>query len=336
MGSRSPCGELLPSGGDVGVGVAGEGGGEAGSVGADLGGVEVAGAGAVADARGVGGVEVGLVRDGEPSGRAGGIGDADVPHSDTIEQCAFRLGTVCDMNAPWKPDPRKIPLWAILVGCFVGGGAATFALQELSRSSARPALDESIAWQGWAGSMLGALTSVLVALYVLRVTVNTERERADAQARLDRDRFTEQIGHERRLAAESRLFTAWAEVLGALEDVKEVDASDPRPKAVKDMYATYWVWVLHLEPEQHDRFEDAMHNLLQSVLIRVPFALAEESMASSDEDPRPRRRDLVRTIDKISVIGTAWHRSPARRGEFEAKAEGLFADLSRDLPVPTL
>lgn len=103
---------------------------------------------------------------------------------------------------------ESVPAWAwLLVGLVAGafaGWGITLASIGTPMGPARPALREVIAWQGWVGSVLGAVASIGVALFVLFATLRFERARFEQQRKAEDERFERQRADEEKRFEEQR------------------------------------------------------------------------------------------------------------------------------------
>ena len=81
--------------------------------------------------------------------------------------------------------------------------------------SAHGPFDSGVAFDGWVGAVLGALASILIALYVLRSSLKQhERSLFKEQLAEEREAFLEQSERDRTLFTEQERIRAFADLAG--------------------------------------------------------------------------------------------------------------------------
>ncbi|MEE6295171.1 hypothetical protein [Georgenia wangjunii] len=256
---------------------------------------------------------------------------------------------------------RSRPWWAwLLVGLVVGtlgGWLLKTSAAGAPSGPARPALQEAIAWQGWMGSALGALASLLVALLVLRVTLATESRRFEEQRTAEDKRFEQQrfddserarkqatavrlqavmdAKTERLRAWEMRRLEVWSDLIAQVREYLQVPVDTEALRALEQRAtASLYQWRLCA-----DDFDAALFRGIEVALGDIIGAAhADAQQAREDRWGKPKsRREASATVrfsrpEQIGEFverGSALHSNDATS---RADAIAWFTALAKDRP----
>lgn len=200
------------------------------------------------------------------------------------------------------------------------GAVGTWLLLRRGDALHSPAWQAAIAWQGWVGAVVGAIASVLVAVWVLRVTI-----------RHNHALLVEEQAAQRSLALADRRLAAWAAFAVELRRFADMPVDFTAFRTAETSITTaYWTWRLTVEEADLEVAEGVERTLNACIMIaaQVSEETRELNRTTFSDDPTvavsDSRTDML--IGHLMMYGEAWHRGgasavAARRVLVEWKAE---------------
>lgn len=214
------------------------------------------------------------------------------------------------------------------------------------------ALDGRVAWDGWVGAVVGALASILLAVGVLLVTLNSEKKRSKENLAQERDlsakqleqnrvHFQEQLRRERamgevrlqqdrELALEQRRMEAFADLCGELLSF-EGEKLSAIPvlvgginAALRPTLLAYHRWSLYCGLE-HDTFRRAVNRGIYK--IRKAAERASQRMDPQQIEAMFSAEEGSGMISWLISKGREWHLDQTSRSEIEARIVEKFPEM---------
>lgn len=246
---------------------------------------------------------------------------------------------------------RLKPWLAVWVSALLGavaGCALTLVAVRGDDALSTPAWQEAIAWQGWVGSIFGALVSAGVAFAVLFATLSHSRGQFEAEQRraaaaeqdarrkqrtqslLDRERFVAQMTAERDLAMEQLRLVAWGDLVAALREFIEFPTAERPLRELESRVVSAMIrWRLYT-PASEEVVREGTRGVVNRVLGDA-IGLAREERRTPDgaresaAGKRVRIEDSVERIVELQQMYETWHRGGASQDDaarwFEARAQ---------------
>lgn len=174
---------------------------------------------------------------------------------------------------------------------------------ESSRDWWARALNSEVAFDGWAGALLGALASVAVAVLVVHLTKRHDRSLLEAQIVAQRNDALDQGRRE-----------AFAEVLAALDAFEVVPVDDEKRTEIQDrMKAATYGWMLYMTDL---KLAEAVKRGCDSVIQAAAKNLIERGEVLKNMRATGFDAPDVRQIrNTLLEHGRVWHTDPMRQND---------------------
>lgn len=196
----------------------------------------------------------------------------------------------------------------------------------------RDAASPPVAFDGWVGTALGAVASIVIAVWVLRRTLRHDRDQLEMQIREGQRQLADQFTRERELAFEQRRVEAWADLVQAMREFIgfPVDFQEFRSRE-RQATAAYLRWRLYLEPGDEvvsDGVKAVINSAIGSAREKARVVRFENEHNHPD-DPSDIGRSATTDdlVVELAVRGEQWH----RRGAGRASAEEWFAERAANV-----
>ncbi|QHT54729.1 hypothetical protein GXP71_00510 [Cellulomonas sp. H30R-01] len=178
-----------------------------------------------------------------------------------------------------------------------------------------------MAFDGWVGAILGALASIVVAVFVLRRTLRHDRDQFERQLDEERGRFAEQLERERSLGLEQRRMEAFADFLAELTEYRMYPFNwEVRRDLERRVRMSVQRWAMFVAPPDV-AFLSRVERSAEAVIRSAQDHLHEQAerggwFDDDGEEIEPTAvGDGVTTgyVDGIVSWGRTWHVDPERR-----------------------
>lgn len=215
---------------------------------------------------------------------------------------------------------KKWPWWVWLaIGLFCGVVPATLVIRG-SDAFGSPALQEAVAWQGWVGSLIGALIGAafagLVAWVVLSRTLAADSSRALIQEQSARE-----------LALGQKRIDAWADFMALIREFFWFPVGEDELVTLEmATTASFFRWSLYMAADEQDTVDGV--DAVLSAIIGSAREDARQARGTRASRLRSGRDDL---IAELGVHGNSLHRDGVDRRE----AIAWFSDRVRESPRHT-
>lgn len=198
-------------------------------------------------------------------------------------------------------------------------------------------LDAAIALDGWVGAIVGAISSIVVAVVVLKTTLRHERHQFREQLAQERNSFAEQAERERNLAIEQERIRSFADLAAELMHAEERIGSLPVDDAFLPVVSAFHRWTLYI-PEIDDEFVKGVNRGIGTVRETAQLAVRLAREHAENPDVVSARAVSVHFdargggehIHWLIRNGREWHLNPLRRRSLE---EAILKRFPRRLSV---
>lgn len=188
--------------------------------------------------------------------------------------------------------------------------------------SAQGPLDSGVAFDGWVGAVLGALASILIALYVLRSSLKHERSLFKEQLAEEREAFLEQSERDRKLFMEQERIRAFADLAAELMRAEDRILNMTVDDALLPVVSAFHRWTLYI-PDLDDEFVRGVNRGIATVRETAMNAVRVTGGRADDGRPKDAKAAAVHfdahgggeDVHWIIGRGRMWHQHPERRPE---------------------